>query len=189
MVYWMLVEACKPDWNSVEKTAVGLDRLFGDTDFRLVVEKLSLSHWVDACNKDQCWYNKVLYNYGSTRVDELLDPPAYVFRPQLRKSLCRLLRYGVLFRCYDIARSQVPCLSITRWPSRIEKDGWEEICFFTNRSLFALFVISALFVLASGTLPLTAATIRSCTRFSEESRRLTSGMPSIGASFLISSVR
>lgn len=54
MVYWMLVEACKPHWNSVEKTAVGLDRLFGDTDFRLVVEKLSLSHWVDACNKDQC---------------------------------------------------------------------------------------------------------------------------------------
>jgi len=54
MVYWMLVEACKPDWNSVEKTAVGLDRLFGDTDFRLVVEKLSLSHWVDACNKDKC---------------------------------------------------------------------------------------------------------------------------------------
>lgn len=26
-------------------------------------------------------------------------------------------------------------------------DGWEEICFFANRSLFALFLISALFVL------------------------------------------
>ena len=42
---------------------------------------------------------------------------------------------------------------------------------------------------SSGTLPLTAATIRSCTRFSEESRRrLTFGMPSISASFLISSL-
>jgi hypothetical protein len=98
-----------------------------------VVEKLSLSHWVDACNKDQCWYNKVLYNYGSTRVDELLDPPAYVFRPQLRKSLCRLLRYGVLFRCYDIARSQVPCLSITRWPSRIEKTDSRQSSVKTNQ--------------------------------------------------------
>lgn len=104
-VYFMFIQACRPDWDSVEKTVQSLDALYGTDDIRLVVERLSISQWVEACTRYHSWYNNVIKNEGSVSVDELLDPPGFVFRPKRKTQQSSLLRYGVLFRAFDIVRT------------------------------------------------------------------------------------
>lgn len=110
--YFYLVKSCKPDWESVDKTALSL--YSRDDDLRLFIEKDSLGFWMEAACAYTEWYCRVVDQYGTVDVEELLDPPAAVFNPG-KRTQSKFLRYGKLARCYYFVRSTIP--EPGRWAS------------------------------------------------------------------------
>lgn len=104
MVRFMLWESCAEDWAYLEQVANSLLNQYGD-DVTMLAEALMLKYWLQSCLSYSQWHIRASYSYSITARD-LLDPPAVVFRPDPTLPLSKSLKYGRMFRCYDLIRSK-----------------------------------------------------------------------------------
>lgn len=92
MIREYLLKSCAPDWSYAQKIANDLDAL--DDDTGLLVESSMMVSWVKAMCKYIDWYHRVSYDFDVS-IDELLDPPAFVFKPQTQGQLKKFEKYGL----------------------------------------------------------------------------------------------
>lgn len=109
MVREMLLESCAPDWRHAERIAADIDAL--DDDTGLLIERKLMVSWAYSMIKYLDWYQRARFDY-SVPISSLLDPPAYVFKPQSKDPLLKFHKYGRLFKCYDLIRTRRAPLEI-----------------------------------------------------------------------------
>jgi hypothetical protein len=103
MVRFMLWESCQESLKPLEQVALSLESTYGE-DICYLAEAKMLKSWLVSCQGYVQWHSRAAMDYSIT-IDNLLDPPAAVFRPDRKDQLNKDFQYGRLFRCYDLVRS------------------------------------------------------------------------------------
>lgn len=85
MVRQMLLESCSTDWAFVQRLVDDLNQQL-DEDAVFLTEKLELQYWVRSCCEYVKWYARAETDFSIT-AEDLLDPPAVVFRPDRKDQL------------------------------------------------------------------------------------------------------
>lgn len=111
MVRQMLFESCNPDWDFMQRMARNLHQQLDDEAIFLT-EHTMVYHWMRTALEYEKWYIRAKVDYDSITTEDLLDPPAFVFRPDRKDQLMKFFKNGRLFRCYDLIRQQKPPLPL-----------------------------------------------------------------------------
>ena len=92
MVRQMLLDSCNPDWDFMQRMAEDLSHQLDD-DTIFFTEHSLVYHWVHSALEYEKWYISAKIDFSVTALD-LLDPPAFVFRPDRKDQLRLFFKYG-----------------------------------------------------------------------------------------------